>query len=148
MILSLYLGFAGWAMTFINTNTHAVNLAFVFFDHFITAIPCRVFHVYQVILYGLGYVLFTIIYFICGGLGQGDSAYIYSVIDYSKGFKNPLIFDAIVVFVAGPLSHVIVFGLYKLRVLIQRKCAGKKTVDSRDKFELEEKQVYSNEKKY
>ena len=135
-------------MTFINTNTHAVNLAVVFIDHFITAIPCRLFHVYQVISYGFCFVLFTIIYFVSGGLGSKGKAYIYSVIDYSKGYKNPLLFGAAVVFIAGPVCHVIIFGIYKLRVLIQKKCAGKKAKDSTDKFELEEKQVYSNEMKY
>lgn len=62
--------------TFVN---HGVNGVFVLIDIWITAMPIRVLHFYVPMVFGVVYVIFSVIYDYSGATNALGSAYIYRV---------------------------------------------------------------------
>lgn len=54
-------------MSATNVLTHACNSAFMFLDVLIAAHPIRLYHVYQPLVVGLAYMVFSAIYYAAGG---------------------------------------------------------------------------------
>lgn len=51
----------------INVTTHVLNSVVSLFDFLLVAHPYRLLHFYWTLIYGLAYVLFTVIYYLAGG---------------------------------------------------------------------------------
>lgn len=121
---SIYIFFtsiSGEPIRFVNFNVHAINSVIVFLDLAITAQPVRFYHVYQPILYTLVYGLFYIVYWAAGGVDPQGHHYIYKVLDWGRR-PGPATGLALgLVFLAVPLIHLLVFGLYKLRLFIYHR---------------------------
>lgn len=58
---------------------HGLNGVFVLVDLWVTAIPIRILHFYIPTLFGVAYILFSVMYDFSGGSNALGSPYIYSV---------------------------------------------------------------------
>eukprot|EP00095_Tigriopus_kingsejongensis_P005529 maker-scaffold282_size228295-snap-gene-1.24 protein:Tk05529 transcript:maker-scaffold282_size228295-snap-gene-1.24-mRNA-1 annotation:"hypothetical protein DAPPUDRAFT_306029" len=104
---------------------HGLNSVICLLDLLVSARPFRMHHVYIPALFGVWYVLFSLIYFWAGGTDAEGNGYIYSVLDWSNpGLSIGVVCGAAVGIV---VVHALIFGLYKLRVF----CSGPST-DSED----------------
>jgi hypothetical protein len=84
-------------------------------DIFVTAFPPRFGHVVYVILFGLFYCGFSVIYTVSGGTDRDYKNYIYSVLDWNQNTKGALTFAAAtLVFLA--LMHFVITTLILLRI--------------------------------
>ncbi|XP_062574951.1 protein rolling stone-like [Saccostrea cucullata] len=104
----------GGSVTVIDILTHGVNAVYVIVNVSVTAVPIRIYHLFHGVLFGVMYVVFTVIYYAAGGTNHQDKAYIYSVLDWD----NPgitLAYCLAVGIVAMPLCHLMVYGIYALR---------------------------------
>lgn len=118
--------YTGWALNIDNFTTHAISTAYVILDAFIIGIPVRILHVYQAAIFGALYIAFSAIYWAAGGTNRSGGPYIYSLLDYGK---TPALSAGIgvgTILIVVPLLHLIVFGIYKLRVFLYGKCAREK----------------------
>lgn len=125
---------------FVNFGVHGSNSIVVVLDQFVTGVPVRVLHAHHPLIYAILYSLFTVIYYSAGGTtADGDKA-IYSVLNYEQ---NPGVAVGLLVvacFIAIPLLHVLLFGLYQLRVFLHRKCChGNAVKDSSSDTEQSDK---------
>lgn len=124
-----------WSLVFngvtsgLDVSTHAMNSVFILADLMLSAIPVRILHTVYVWVFGLCYLLLTVIFWAVGGTNARDEPYIYSYIDYNRipGLSSGIIVSFIVV--GQPLVQALLFGLYKLRNFLSLKC-GKKLTDS------------------
>ncbi len=103
-----------------NITTHALNLVYVCFDFIFSAIPVRLLHVYQILLFSLIYTIFTVIYWAAGGENNHDKHYIYEIMDYKDNPSKAamwVIFLHLLVIVC----HAIWFLLYKLKLYLYKR---------------------------
>ena len=59
--------------------SHGLNAIFVMLDIWITAMPIRVLHFYAPMLFGVVYVIFSVIYDYSGATNAKGNTYIYRV---------------------------------------------------------------------
>ncbi|XP_078487924.1 protein rolling stone-like [Ciona intestinalis] len=99
-----------------NVHSHAINLLLLIIDIFVTSYPIRLLHFIYPVGYGLVYTSFSLILH-----GSGFTSAIYSLLNWatSPGIAAAACFG--VSFVAMPLSHLLLWGLYHLRTFIARK---------------------------
>ncbi|XP_005110223.1 uncharacterized protein LOC101863547 [Aplysia californica] len=100
-------------------NVHALNFVFVVVDHLISARPVRLLHAYLPIIYGLVYIIFSVIYWST----DHKNHVVYEILDWNK----PGIAFAVTVglaVVAIPLLQFAFFGLYRLKLYICKKVHG------------------------
>ena len=104
------------AIDFANANHHLINSVYVFTDVWITGVPFRILHFWHTEIYGIAYLIFSLIHWGAGG----DP--IYPVLDYSNDPTTAAICIVGLAFVGVPLFHMIMFGCFWLRVLIYGAC--------------------------
>ena len=61
----------------ISLMTHAINSIVIFMDHIISIIPIRFSHIYLPFLLAFTYLLFSLIYYLCGGTDRHQLPYVY-----------------------------------------------------------------------
>ena len=106
---------------YIDVGTHGINAIYVLLNIFITGIPVRIQHFWHCLVFGVVYIIFSVIYDVSGGTNARDKGYIYSVLDWDE--VQTTIIYAILVGVIGPiLIWLIVYGLYWIRIAIFRGC--------------------------
>ena len=81
-----------------------MNSLFVLFDLLITATPIRLLHFYQPMVYLAIYALFSVIFYLAGGMTASGSHYIYPVLNWGK--VGPTLAFMGVGVVASLLLHV------------------------------------------
>ncbi|XP_067945422.1 protein rolling stone-like [Watersipora subatra] len=101
---------------------HGVNGLHVLLDIWITAMPIKALHFYLPALFGLSYVIFTIIYDYGGGTNAQLDSYIYSLLDWSESPKNAAIYSAGAI-LAVIAVHFILFGLFKFKIFLYKRAA-------------------------
>ncbi|ESP03572.1 hypothetical protein LOTGIDRAFT_237670 [Lottia gigantea] len=111
---------------------HAFNSIYVLFNILASRIPIRILHCYQVMIYGLIYLLFTAIYQVSGGTGRRDEPSIYPVLNWNNPTKASIL-AVLMVCLGAPLMHLLVYLLYRCRLLLADK------LNSRGRLEYEEK---------
>ena len=117
VLIPLFYFLAGAGLTLANTSTHIANSIYVLVDISVSAIPVRIAHVLQVLVFSIVYVTFTIIYWAAGGTNADGKPYIYTVTDY--GNKPSTSADWLIgVFVALIFLHFTMYALYRLRVFV------------------------------
>lgn len=104
-----------------NVNAHAVNSVLMFIDVMISNVPFRIFHAIYPMLYGLIYTLFTIVYWAAGGLNHKNQKQIYAILDYENNAGLAVLMAAMFLLLAVPISQFLLYGLYRLRVLMVTK---------------------------
>lgn len=99
-----------------NVQFHVINSAIVVMELAVTAIPLRFWHVTHVFLYGIGYFIFTAIYYLAG-----NTTPIYSdVIDWSKPAEtirctlSPILWITLIL-------QIILFGIHKGKISLYEK---------------------------
>ena len=96
-----------------NKNVHALNMAFVMFDHLISARPVRLVHVYLPFVYSAAYLLFTLVYFFT------THKFVYPILNPNHPGEFAIVFTALI-FMAF-VVHILLFGLYRLKRRICEK---------------------------
>lgn len=98
--------------------THALNTIFMLTDFMIVALPLRLLHVLHTILLAIVYVVFTLIYHVCGGTDEFGNPYVYPILDW----HNP---RACLITFGGVLFMIICYwllllGMHKLKQIFNR----------------------------
>ena len=72
-----------WRMAIV-TQEHGINFLVMAMDVFLSRAPYRmVAHAHHAAAYALGYVAFSVLYFLCGGLNDSGEPYIYPQLDWA-----------------------------------------------------------------
>lgn len=114
----------GWVLDIFNVTTHGINSAFVVIDICLSGIPARLLHVYQPVVYGVIYTVFTVIYWASGGTNERNRSYIYSITDYNTNATRAALIMMGTVFIITPTLHLLVFSLVKLKEFVYVKCCN------------------------
>ena len=109
---------------------HGFNSIYVILDLFLGATPIRLLHFYQGVIVGLIYVCFSAIY-----TTQTGEA-IYPILDWNGDPGSAALYALLLGLVGLPVLWLIVFGLYRLRIVIYTKCYGSQHADSGTQDEL------------
>ena len=116
-----------WTLVFggetsgLDVTTHLLNCVFMVADLMLSSTPVRILHVVYALIFGVSYLLLTVIFWAADGTNALGEPYIYSFVDYneSPGFSSGLVVGF--VFVGQPLSQALLFGFYKLRGYLATK---------------------------
>lgn len=99
-------------MSLENVQLHLLNSVIILLENFITGIPCRLLHVVYPILYGLLYLLFSLIYW-----AVDHSHVMYPILDWNK--PGPTVgFVFLIGFVFIPIIYTFFFLLYRLKMSV------------------------------
>ena len=101
---------------------HSINSVLVLVNLLIDGIPIRLLHVLYPFLSGILYVLFTVIYYLCGGRGAGWSPSIYPVLGWQSPGESLVTVGLELLLTV--LMHTLAYALYRLRLALQG-CCGK-----------------------
>ncbi|XP_078681801.1 protein rolling stone-like [Branchiostoma floridae x Branchiostoma belcheri] len=106
--------------SFQDVAVHILNAVVALLDIMVCGIHVRLLHVVYPMCFGLTYVVFAVIYWAADGKDAKGNPYIYSVIDFSG--DPGLAAGACVglILLAVPLSHLFLYGLYRLRCVLVR----------------------------
>ncbi|XP_046568099.1 uncharacterized protein LOC124276516 [Haliotis rubra] len=97
-------------------NVHALNTVFIVVDNFISARPVRLLHVIYPVLYGIVYVLFSLIFW-----AVDHRNVIYPIVlDWNNVGLTLGVTSGIVVLTF--VLHSFQFGLYRLKLFVYGKC--------------------------
>ncbi|KAJ8918719.1 hypothetical protein NQ315_015039 [Exocentrus adspersus] len=133
-------------MTFdaMNYFVHGNNSIMMMLDLWMVAHPIRILHfVYPAVL-GFAYTIFSIIYFVEGGIAKDGSKCIYRILDWDKPLSTALTCVGVTVFLV--FLHCMAFLVYKLRItLYERCCSPKQEAPSEDLTETRRQAAYVNE---
>ncbi|XP_071180533.1 protein rolling stone-like isoform X2 [Mytilus edulis] len=107
--------------TAVDIETHGLNAVYVLVNLFLTGIPVRFYHLFHSMILGTAYIVFSVIYKVLGGTNTQEKPYIYPSFDWSNtGYTSGL--SLIIVLIAIPICHIILFLLYLLRIFVNKKC--------------------------
>nr|XP_022301651.1 protein rolling stone-like [Crassostrea virginica] len=102
--------------------THMINAFFTITNILVCAKPTRLLHIYQPYLFSTAYIILSLIYHAAGGSA------IYTVLDWNK-ISVALPTSVLVAFVLGTIVHILVFVLFKVRVLVRNRMCNEKKID-------------------
>jgi hypothetical protein len=106
-----------FSLDFVNVHNHIVNSLLVVIDLAVASHPVRLLHLYQLVLFAIGYSGFTAVYYLCGGTNrQGDSK-IYPLLDWQRPGL------ALLAVGAACLLLIVLHSLVWLFYLLRRKIA-------------------------
>ncbi|XP_034834751.1 protein rolling stone-like [Maniola hyperantus] len=112
---------------------HGVNSGLMFVELVLSAHPSRLLHVMQPLYFSLAYLLFTVAYYISGGLDPWGNAFIYPVINWAKPIQTLVVVTLTALFLA--LMHILTVGIATARDFIARKCLMDRSGEYNDAFE-------------
>lgn len=92
---------------------HLLNSVFMVTETCVSAIPVRLFHVVYAMLYGVTYLVFTVVYWLSTNT-SGDN-YIYPILDYGAQPYAAAILVMLYGLVGLPATQLFNFGLFRLR---------------------------------
>ncbi|KAK3101135.1 hypothetical protein FSP39_001214 [Pinctada imbricata] len=93
---------------------HAINSVYALSNFFICAKPFRILHAFHSMIFSFTYLIFSVIY------QEITDDVIYEILDWTSLPTAPLLGIGTVIIVI-PLVHVILFVLYRVRLLISKK---------------------------
>lgn len=127
----------------LNIMMHVCNSMLMLIDLFITSIPFHLQNFWWCLSIVLFYIIFTVFYYIAGGLDKYGYHYIYKVLDWKKPMRTSLICIGGFMFVT--VLHCVVCMLANIRDRIYRKTAKKYSetvrINIMDDKSLPEKQM-------
>lgn len=103
----------------INLTTHGFNMVFLIVDLLLSSFPIRLLHVVYPLVFVLCYLISSIVIFYVNGEG------LYGMLIYTPGYAGKITgiwFGVLCVLV--PLIQLILYALYKLRLLLVKKFKG------------------------
>ena len=120
-------------------HEHGTNAIYVLIDIFITATPLVLLHFLHSVFYAALYILVSVIYTLAGGTNYANKPYIYSVLDWNSNPGVAAAYSVPLVIVGVPMIWLILYGLYRLRVLMAVKCCTKSNVLQEKSFDAEQR---------
>ncbi|XP_046569548.1 protein rolling stone-like [Haliotis rubra] len=99
--------------------THGMNVIYILLNLMVTAMPVRLLHFYQPAVFGIVYVLFSVVYTVCGGSNDLDEPYIYSILDWNNSATFAAILTSGAV-VGAMFVHVVIYLIHLLRIFMFR----------------------------
>ena len=107
----------------LDISTHLLNSLFMIADTMLSSLPVRYLHVVYGCLFSACYCLFSVVYWAAGGTNAVGQPYIYSYLNYEEypGMAAGLVIGCVLLGI--PLCHTILFGFYKLRVFVSKRCS-------------------------
>ena len=103
-------------------NAHALNSVVIVIDTMINCIPVKLLHIIYPIVFISIYMIFSLIYWACGGTDPHNHHYIYSALDYSDHPVRAAVIICLFLCVGNVLSQLLLFGLYQLRLWLKQFC--------------------------
>lgn len=105
---------------------HLWNGIILLMDFMIVRTPARFAHViYSLSLMAI-YVVFTFVYYLCGGRSVSGQHYLYKMVDYQK--PGILIGGIFVMAIYIVMVRFISIGLYRLRIIVFTKVCGTRNI--------------------
>ncbi|KAH9641737.1 hypothetical protein HF086_003863 [Spodoptera exigua] len=98
---------------------HGVNSVVMLVELVCSAHPSRLMHVMQPLYFAGAYMLFSVIYFLAGGLDPWGNPFIYPVVDWSKPEQTMVVITLTALFLA--LMHVLTVGIATGRDAIAKR---------------------------
>ncbi|XP_037084179.1 protein rolling stone-like [Pollicipes pollicipes] len=112
------------AVTYSDIHLHLLTTLYTLGDLMVHGSPRRYHHVTFPLCYGLAYLLFTIIYYACGGLDPKGNTGIYPILDWAQpGLTLGVAAGAVV---AIFVLHAVTWGMVQGRMHLHGTCLGKK----------------------
>lgn len=102
---------------FMNFNSHLINSVLILIDSFVVARPVRILHVFYPLLYGLAYLVFSIIYW---SQDKKNNVLYENIIDFNRPWQTVWIVLGIAL-VLVPVFHMLHFGIYRLKLYLYNK---------------------------
>lgn len=100
----------------ISISVHAINTLMAVIEIFLSAIPVRILHMIYPMIFGVIYVIFSVIYWAAGGREPYNNGnFVYEVLDYGNEPGTAVGAALGMVLVVLPVMHTIVWALSKLR---------------------------------
>ena len=103
----------------VSIHTHMLNTAIVLLDLFIDALPLRLLHFYQPMLFSAIYFGFTAIYILAGGTNEDGKPLIYTNLDWINQpgeAVGAVVFSLTVLFVIWLILYALYWGRRSLGV--------------------------------
>ena len=101
-------------------HVHLINAIVIVIDLWMNAMPMQLLHIYQPVLYGSAYVIFSAVYFgVQKGTGPDGKPYVYPIIqDYVNHPRLSVGADVVMVLVLIPIVWFGLWLTHKLRVYL------------------------------
>jgi len=122
----------------LNIMMHVCNSVLMLVDLFVTSIPFRLRNFWWCLSIVVFYLIFSIIYYVAGGLDKYGYHYIYKILDWKRPARTLLICAGGLIFVT--LLHCIVCMLADIRNRIYRRIKFDKSslpINTNDQSQLE-----------
>ena len=103
-------------------NAHALNSVVIVLDTMLSCIRVKLLHIVYPIIFITIYLVFSLIYWACGGTDPDNKPYIYAALDYGGHPVRAVITICLFVSVGNVMSQLLLFGLYRLRIWLKRFC--------------------------
>lgn len=107
-------------LTFIDFSYHGLNSIIILVEMSITRIPVNLLHFIYPLLYGIAYILFSVIFW----AADHNNVIYPKVLDWNHPGITVLV-TSVLGFVVVPVLQFVLFGLYRLRVFIYNKVTGR-----------------------
>ncbi|KAI5644969.1 hypothetical protein NE865_02943 [Phthorimaea operculella] len=104
----------------LDVAVHGLNTLIMLLLLFSSGHSGRLLHIHHPVMFGLGWVIFSVIYYLAGGVNTFGQPFIYPVIDWSKpGFATLMILLTAVLLV---VLHLATIGMAALRDAAAARC--------------------------
>lgn len=100
-------------------NKHGINFLYSVLIIIASRKPIKLQHVYMPVLFSFCYMIFTVIYF------SATKNKVYPILDWSKPGKA-IKWVVLYTFVCVPIVHLLLFGLYRLKLYLKDKLSKAK----------------------
>lgn len=98
-----------------DVSFHLLNSVFMLTETCLSAVPVRLLHLVYAELYGVLYLIFTVVYWLSGGTNTNGDSFIYPIVDYKTKPYDAAGLIIMYALVGLPTCQLINFGLFKLR---------------------------------
>ena len=106
----------------LDISLHLLGTIALILDVFISAFPIRLAHVVYPLIYGLMYVLFSLLYCYLGGAKIVGDCDIYPVLDWEIGEIDPTLGYIVMCFIFFLLGFSMYYSIYRMRLIIYYRC--------------------------
>lgn len=108
---------------FLGRLTHGIFPLMYFLDGFFVKVPVKIQHVWTSLVVGTSYMMFNVIYELCGGRGVTGAPKIYPLINWKDKplYTFGLAVLSNTILVGGRLFN---YGLFRFRLFLVRSCRG------------------------
>ncbi|XP_077996017.1 protein rolling stone-like [Glandiceps talaboti] len=115
----------GTGVSYLDFQIHAMNSIAIALEFALAATPIRYLHVVYAGIFGVFYVIISVIFWATGGTNFYDGGnYVYPILDYGE---KPWIAVATITvsIVIGMVFQLLYWGIYKLKIKISRRNRGR-----------------------